>query len=415
MKKFNFYLQLFQIIGSLFVGLTIPLHQIDIYIFEKSDKITFLMISLIFLIQLYFSYLLHLRDFKMRYLLKLGLLIDFVLGLHLPLILALYFNESLILYAYLLSVRHIHSSRDLLDQFDQLNPLVYRLLPLLFTLPILVHIIACGWIKILGIELILDDFTTTYIKAIYWSFSTLTTVGYGDIVPKTNSQMLYASMTQLIGVGLFGYIFSNIASIIARRDAAREHHMNHLDQVETFMRLNDIPYSIRTRVRSYYQYMWKFKKGYLDNAIIETLPQKIQSEIYLHINQSIISKIPILQGADPDLIEELMHQVELRICVPGEKIFRSGDLSEAMYFIHKGSVKILDENKKPIALLVEGAFFGEMALITNRSRSKTAQAASFTELYLISKSTFDKACKRYPEFSSHIHQIVRQRNSPKNP
>ena len=52
-------------------------------------------------------------------------------------------------------------------------------------------------------------------NAIWWSFVTMTTVGYGDWAPITpNGQFLVGLPTMLVGVSVLGYILSLLASLI---------------------------------------------------------------------------------------------------------------------------------------------------------------------------------------------------------
>jgi len=51
----------------------------------------------------------------------------------------------------------------------------------------IIHWLGCGWCAIRGLDPDLDP-TTNYINAIYWTITTLTTVGYGDILPVNNPQ-----------------------------------------------------------------------------------------------------------------------------------------------------------------------------------------------------------------------------------
>ena len=43
-----------------------------------------------------------------------------------------------------------------------------------------------------------DEFSK-YLRALYWCITTLATVGYGDIVPKTNLQTVYTMVVMLLG------------------------------------------------------------------------------------------------------------------------------------------------------------------------------------------------------------------------
>jgi hypothetical protein len=350
------------------------------------------------------------RDF--RNWLRLEAVLDFICLMPLAFIAFLFLGPDFhfILALNLLTVRHVRHIRPFLDYFDSLQPIVYRLIPLLVTLPLLVHLLACGWIALgSGSFEGAPDHLLVYVKAVYWTFTTLTTVGYGDIVARTIPQMLYACVVQVIGVGVFGYILSNVAGLLARSDAAREHHMNNLDKVETFLKLHQIPPDLRAKIRAYYHYVWINKRGYQDRALLESLPGHIQSQLYLHINRSIIDKVSFLRGADQDLLTELMSELKTQVCVPGESIFKAGDPGEALYFIHSGDVQIIGRGGEIIAQLSEGAFFGEMALISDRPRAANAKASGYCDLYVLSKESFSRVTAAYPSFLEHIQKVMDER------
>ena len=54
--------------------------------------------------------------------------------------------------------------------------------------------------------------TDIYIAAFYWSSMTMTTIGYGDIVPITTTERVYAIVCMFIGATSFGYIIGSIAA-----------------------------------------------------------------------------------------------------------------------------------------------------------------------------------------------------------
>ncbi len=50
--------------------------------------------------------------------------------------------------------------------------------------------------------------------ALWWSFVTLTTVGYGDIAPASATGRIVASFVMLCGIGVFGYVAGLMTSVL---------------------------------------------------------------------------------------------------------------------------------------------------------------------------------------------------------
>lgn len=56
----------------------------------------------------------------------------------------------------------------------------------------------------------------SFTTALWWSITTSTTVGYGDISPQTGLGKIAAVVDMLIGIGLIGMLTSSISSIFAK-------------------------------------------------------------------------------------------------------------------------------------------------------------------------------------------------------
>jgi len=84
---------------------------------------------------------------------------------------------------------------------------------------------------------------------------------------------------------------------------------------------------------------------------------------------------------------------------PGEVLFNEGDKGDVMYLIKDGKIKITkgkNEDEKVLAVLKDGDFFGEMAIIDGSPRSATATAIESSSLLIIDKETFKSKIKENP-------------------
>lgn len=105
------------------------------------------------------------------------------------------------------------------------------------------HIFACGWFAagsanepqrngeiivgwvdriITDRELTMDDWGTKYLDAVYYAVTTLTTVGYGDRVPHTNTEKIFSILTELAGGILFGILAGTLSSMVMATNIAEK-------------------------------------------------------------------------------------------------------------------------------------------------------------------------------------------------
>ena len=101
--------------------------------------------------------------------------------------------------------------------------------------------------------------------------------------------------------------------------------------------------------------------------------------------EQILSKVPAFSGLSPRELKEvasIVHKREYRL---GEPVFSQGDPGLGMYIIQEGEVSITlsgkDNEERELAVLSEGDFFGELALLDESPRSANARCK--TECVLI--------------------------------
>ena len=308
----------------------------------------------------------------------------------------------------LLAVRHVFRLPHILAHLGLPHPAMGRLITMAVILPLALHWTATGWIM-LGADARTADLGLRYIRAMYWAISTVASVGYGDIVPTTTPQMIYACAVMVGGVGFFGFVLGNVASLLSRLDAARLHHEEQRGRIEEFMRLHRVPTVLRQRVRHYFRCLWDSRRGYDAAAVLGDLPPFLRADLLLCVHRDIIQKVPLLKDAGSALVRDLVLVLKPRVTLPGEEVFRHGMPADAMYFILSGAVDIIGPQGEVVACLQEGSFFGEMALLAHTRRTATARAADYSCLFVLERDAFESTVSRYPQFEEHLLAVSRSR------
>lgn len=311
----------------------------------------------------------------------------------------------------LLRIVHLVNILRGVQRHSTIHPGLLRMAILGYWILLGAHWASCGWMWIL------DDrgaagLTLTYLNALYWVLTTIATVGYGDITPDRSNplQLIYTMGVMILGVGVYGYLIGNIASIIANLDIARSHHQEKMQKLTAFMRYRKLPEPIQARIRDYYNYLWESRRGYDEVSVVGDLPESLRADVSLHLNREILEKVPMFRGGSAGFIRELVMELRPYICIPGDYIFRKGELGDRMYFISRGNVEVVSPDGEQVyAALTEGAFFGEMALVFDQPRTASARSVDFCDLYYLDRAGFDRVLARFPEFKHHVVEYAEMR------
>jgi len=183
--------------------------------------------------------------------------------------------------------------------------------------------------------------------AMWWAIATLTTVGYGDVVPVTALGRVVAGLTMIVGLGLFalpvGIVATGFVSNIHRRDF-----------VITF---------------------------------------------------GMLTRVPLFQGFEPAVLAEIMNLLRAQLVPPGTIVSARGEPAAAMYFIVSGDVEV--ELSSRALRFSAGDFFGELALLRNTMRSATVLSLTQCRLLTLTADDFSHLLHQHPALEQKMRRATR--------
>lgn len=288
-----------------------------------------------------------------------------------------------------------------------------RVMSTLTGIGLMIHWIGCWQLAVYERDEA-SPFILQYLHSVYWTVTTMTTIGYGDITPDKSEplELMFTILIMVLGAGAFGFVIGNIATIMSNIDFARNQHMDRMQRINAFMQYNDIPPDLSGRVHSYYSYLWRTRKGFDEASILAELPTSLRREVEIHLRRDIVAKVPFFKGASNIMLFAIVEHLKPRIALPNELIIRRGEIGHSMFFIASGSVEVLAaDGKTPVATLTEGNFFGEIALLEKVPRNADVRSTSYCDLYTLEKSALDVVIEQYPDFGRHISTMAEQRKS----
>jgi signal transduction histidine kinase len=124
----------------------------------------------------------------------------------------------------------------------------------------------------------------------------------------------------------------------------------------------------------------------------------------------LLRRIHFFDGLKFEDLERLSSHISLASIEPGEIILRTGEEPEAFYIIEHGRVEIFRETSQGEEVIAtlgrSGDFFGEMALLENRTRSSSVRALTPTELLVISRTDFNDLIREYPTIHLEVTKAL---------
>lgn len=100
------------------------------------------------------------------------------------------------------------------------------------------------------------------------------------------------------------------------------------------------------------------------------------------------------------------------VFAPSETVIRAGDAGSSMFVLHNGRVQVQvtdNGHLRPVAVLNEGDFFGEMALFTGEPRTAHVVALEETEVLEIGHDAMKKLFDTNPDLVESLSHIIAER------
>ncbi|KAM7375221.1 hypothetical protein PAMA_014351 [Pampus argenteus] len=315
-----------------------------------------------------------------------------------------------------------------LDRYSEYGAAVLMLLMCIFAL--IAHWLACiwyaignvekpylehkiGWLDNLGVSIGKKynysdpssgpSIKDKYVTALYFTFSSLTSVGFGNVSPNTNSEKIFSICVMLIGSLMYASIFGNVSAIIQRLYSGTARYHLQMLRVKEFIRFHQIPNPLRQRLEEYFQHAWTYTNGIDMNMVLKGFPECLQADICLHLNKNLLQGCKAFQGATKGCLRALAMRFKTTHAPPGDTLVHSGDVLTALYFVSRGSIEILKDDVV-VAILGKNDIFGEMIHLYTKPGKSCAdvRALSYCDLHTIQREEILEVLDMYPEFADHF-------------
>ncbi|XP_069787305.1 potassium voltage-gated channel subfamily H member 1a [Narcine bancroftii] len=242
---------------------------------------------------------------------------------------------------------------------------------------------------------------SVYIASLYFTMTSLTSIGFGNIAPTTDGEKIFAVAMMMVGSLLYATIFGNVTTIFQQMYANSNRYHEMLNCVRDFLKLYQVPKGLSERVMDYIVSTWSMSKGIDTEKVLEICPKDMRADICVHLNRKVFKEHPAFRLASDGCLRALAMEFQTIHSAPGDLIYHAGESVDNLCFVVSGSLEVIQDDEV-VAILGKGDVFGDVFWKENTLAQScvNVRALTYCDLHVIKRDALQKVLEFYTAFAN---------------
>ncbi|XP_059898764.1 potassium/sodium hyperpolarization-activated cyclic nucleotide-gated channel 2 [Gadus macrocephalus] len=313
-------------------------------------------------------------------------------------------------------IRYIHQWEEIFHMTYDLASAVVRIVNLIGMMLLLCHWDGCMAFMVPMLQdfppdcwvvknnLVNSTWHLQYSYALFMAMSHMLCIGYGAHPPEGMSDVWMTIMSMIVGATCYAMFLGHATNLVQSLDASRRQYQDKYKQVEQYMSFHKLPADVRQRIHDYYEHRFQ-GKIFNEDSILGELSDPLKEEIVSFNCRGLVANMPLFANTDPHFVTVILTKLQFEVFQPGDLVIREGTLGRKMYFVQHGCLTVLPRGGKPLQLN-DGAYFGEICLLTRGRRTASVRAETYCRLYSLSVDSFNEVLEEHPLMRSAFESVA---------
>ncbi|KAH9278096.1 Potassium/sodium hyperpolarization-activated cyclic nucleotide-gated channel 2 [Echinococcus granulosus] len=253
-----------------------------------------------------------------------------------------------------------------------------------------------------------SDWFEQYTWALFKALSHMLCIGYGRFPPNSLCEAWMTAISMMAGATCYALVVGHVAALIQSFDVSKRRYRDKMKQVEEYMSYRKLPRELRNKIVDYYEHRYN-GKFFNEVEILQEVSECVRDQIINYNCRSLVAAVPFFKDEDENFVVDVLNRLKFEVFRPDDVIIKYGTFGTKMYFIREGTVDIVIPDGSVVNTLTDGAYFGEIAVLTNIRRTATIQARTYCNLYSLEQQDLFEVLRNYPAIKSKLMNVAGER------
>ncbi|CAN6332977.1 unnamed protein product [Urochloa humidicola] len=240
-----------------------------------------------------------------------------------------------------------------------------------------------------------------YISSIYWSITTMTTVGYGDLHAENTVEMVFNIFYMLFNLGLTAYLIGNMTNLVVEGTRRTMEFRNSVRAASSFVGRNRLPPRLKQQILAYM--CLKFRAESLNQQqLMDQLPKSIYKNICEQLFLPVVKDVYLFRGVSREGLLCLVTKMKPEYIPPREDVVVQDEAPDDVYVVVSGEVDAVRFNgvdERVEFTLGSRDIFGEVSALSDRAQGFTFRTRTLCQLLRLKQGTLKEAMQSRPDDS----------------
>lgn len=253
------------------------------------------------------------------------------------------------------------------------------------------------------------------IMCCYFVLTTLSTIGYGDLSPQTNSEKILGISLMIVGIAFFSYIMGNFNDVLINYDK-KMGIIDRRNDLQVWMTSLDkfsssVPPGLLKKINNHFNFFWKHDRLSSltpDDKYLQTMPVPLRIQLINFLFDDIFQQFRLFFFKKKFNNSPFYYEVAFlflpRIYEPKTRLFQPGDEFHEILLQTDGEIRATLHSDPPeTRFFQKGYFLGDYEVIHNKRCQFTFETTDHPVKFLaLPKHKFLKILAKYPEIQTEM-------------